>query len=164
VLTRSVAAAINEVNSTLTLTFQPMDSRVGEIMMRERLLAVLSASFGVLALLMAAVGLYGVTSYSVSLRRTEIGIRMALGATRASVIRLVLGRVSLVIGAGVFAGLAIGAWASRFIATLLYGLQPGDPVTLLMSAAVLTLVGAAAGWLPANRAARLDPASVLNES
>ena len=162
-LIRSVAAAIGEVNSTLTLRFEPLESRVAEALMRERLLAVLSASFGVLALLMAAVGLYGVTSYTVSLRRTEIGIRMALGATRGSVIRLVLSRVSLLIGLGIVVGLAAGAWASRFVETLLFDLQPGDPGTLLASAAVLALVGAAAGWLPANRASRLDPTVVLNE-
>jgi ABC-type antimicrobial peptide transport system permease subunit len=162
-LIKSVAAAIGEVNPTLTLTFEPLDSRVGEALLRERLLALLSASFGVLALVMAAVGLYGVTSYTVSLRRTEIGIRMALGATRGSVIRLVLSRVSVLIGVGILVGLAVGAWASRFVATLLYDLQPGDPLTLAMSAAVLAVVGAAAGWLPAHRASRLDPTAVLNE-
>ena len=99
-LTKSVAAAIGEINPTLALTFEPLDNRISDALTRERLLAILSAAFGVLALLMAAVGLYGVTSYAVSLRRTEIGIRMALGATRGSVIRLVLGRVSLLVGAG----------------------------------------------------------------
>ena len=151
-LTKSVAAAIGEINPTLALTFQPLDSQLGDTLMRERLLAILSASFGALALLMAAVGLYGVTSYAVNLRRTEIGIRMALGATRGSVIRLVLARVSLLIGAGIVVGLAIGALASRFVATLLYGLEPGDPGTLIASAATLALIGAIAGWLPANRA------------
>jgi putative ABC transport system permease protein len=88
---------------------------------------------------------------------------MALGATRGSVIRLVLARVSILIGAGVVAGLAIGAWASRFVATLLYGLEPGDPATLVAAAATLALIGAVAGWLPANRASRLDPAQVLHD-
>ena len=113
---------------------------------------------------MAAVGLYGVTSYAVNLRRAEIGIRMALGATRGSVIRLVLSRVSMLIGAGIVAGLAIGAWASRFVATLLYGLEPGDPATLAGAAATLALIGAVAGWLPANRASRLDPTQVLHDN
>jgi ABC-type antimicrobial peptide transport system permease subunit len=112
---------------------------------------------------MASVGLYGVTSYAVNLRRTEIVIRMALGATRGSVIRLVLARVSMLVGAGIVLGLAIGAWASRSVATLLYGLEPGDPGTLIASAATLALVGAVAGWLPANRASRLDPTQVLSD-
>jgi putative ABC transport system permease protein len=79
------------------------------------------------------------------------------------VIRLVLSRVSALIGAGIIVGLALGAWASRFVATLLYGLEPGDPVTLVASAATLALIGAAAGWLPANRASRLDPTQVLDD-
>jgi putative ABC transport system permease protein len=162
-LTKSVAAAIGEINATLALTFQPLDSQLGDTLMRERLLALLSASFGVLALLMAAIGLYGVTSYAVNLRRGEIGIRMALGATRGSVVRLVLARVSMLVGAGIVAGLAIGAFASRFVATLLYGLEPGDPVTLIASAATLALIGALAGWLPANRSSRLDPTEVLRD-
>jgi putative ABC transport system permease protein len=162
-LTKSVAAAIGEINPTLALTFYPLDTQVGDTLMRERLLAILSGSFGALALLMAAVGLYGVTSYAVNLRRAEIGIRMALGATRGSVIRLVLSRVSMLIGTGIVAGLALGAWASRFVATLLFGLQPGDPATLIASAVTLTLIGAVAGWLPANRASRLDPTKVLHD-
>jgi putative ABC transport system permease protein len=163
-LTRSVAAAVAELNPTLALTFSPLDAQVGDTLMRERLLAILSGSFGALALLMAAVGLYGVTSYAVNLRRAEIGIRMALGATRGSVIRLVLSRVSMLIGTGIVAGLALGAWASRFVATLLYGLEPGDPATLLAAAATLALIGAIAGWLPANRASRLDPTQVLHDN
>jgi len=163
-LTKSVAVAIGEMNSTLALTFYTLDSQLSDTLMRERLLAILSTSFGALALLMAAVGLYGVTSYAVNMRRTEIGIRMALGATRASVIRLVLARVSMLIGAGIVVGLAIGAWASRLVATLLYGLEPGDPGTLMASAATLALIGAVAGWLPANRASRLDPTQVLRDA
>ena len=162
-LTKSVGAAIGEINPTLALTFQPLDSQLSDTLMRERLLAVLSSSFGVLALLMAAVGLYGVTSYAVNLRRAEIGIRMTLGATRASVIGLVLARVSMLTGAGIVIGLAVGAWASRFVATLLYSLEPRDPTTLLASVATLACVSALAGWLPANRASRLDPTEVLRE-
>jgi predicted permease len=162
-LTKAVVAAIGEINPTLTMTFELLDSRIEATLTRERLLAILSAAFGVLALLMACIGLYGVTSYAVSLRRTEIGIRMALGAARASVIRLVLGRVALLVGAGIVAGLVIAASMARFVAGLLYGLQPGDPVTIAASSATLAVVGAAAGWLPAYRASRLDPTSVLRD-
>jgi putative ABC transport system permease protein len=162
-LTKGIAAAIGEVNPTLALTFEPLDSRVSATLTRDRLLAMLSAAFGVLALLMASIGLYGVTSYAVSLRRTEIGIRMALGATGASVIRLVLGRVALLVGGGIVVGLAAAAWVSRFVATLLYGLEPGDPVTLVASAATLALISGLAGWLPAHRASHLDPACVLRD-
>ena len=112
---------------------------------------------------MAAVGLYGVTAYAVSLRRTEIGIRMALGATRGAVLRLVLGRVSKLVGIGIVVGLALSAWASRFVTTLLYGLEPGDPLTLVWSAVALAAIGALAGWLPAHRASRLDPTKVLGD-
>jgi putative ABC transport system permease protein len=162
-LTKGVAAAIGEINPTLAITFRTLNSQLTDTLMRERLLAFLSASFGGLALVMAAIGLYGVTSYAVNLRRAEIGIRMALGATRGSVIGLVLARVSMVIGCGIVLGLAVGAWASRSVATLLNGLDPGDPVTLVASVATLACVSALAGWLPANRASRLDPTEVLRE-
>jgi predicted permease len=163
-LTKTVAAAVAEINPTLALTFQPLATQVNDALVQERLLALLSASFGALALLMAAVGLYGVTSYAVSMRRTEIGIRMALGATRAAIVRLVLRRVSMLVGIGIIAGLGLSAWASRFTSTLLHGLEPGDPITLLSAAATLASIGAVAGWLPARRAARLDPTTVLHDN
>ena len=163
-LTKSVAAAISEVNPTLALTIQPLDSIINDLLTRERLLALLSALFGLLAIVMAAIGLYGITSYAVNLRRSEIGIRMALGATRGSVVRLVLARVAMLTGTGIVLGLAIGSWASRFVATLLYGLEPGDPSTLAAAALTLALIAALAGWLPANRASRLDPTQALRES
>jgi predicted permease len=162
-LTKGVAAAISEVNPTLALTFEPLDRRVSETLTRERLLAILSAAFGVLALVMASIGLYGVTSYAVSLRRTEIGIRMALGAARSAVIGLVLRRVALLVAGGLVVGLAVAVWVSRFVATLLYGLQPRDPLTILAASATLALIAAVAGWLPAHHASRLDPTQVLRD-
>ncbi len=92
---------------------------------------MLSGFLGALALLLAGLGLYGVMSYAVSRRRTELGIRLALGAAPRAVVRLVLARVGLLVGAGVVAGAAASLWLSRFVAPLLYGLQPRDPVTLL---------------------------------
>ncbi len=162
-LTKTIAAAVAEVDPTLALTFKPLADQVGETLLQERLLAWLSACFGALALLIAAIGLYGVTSYAVSLRRHEIGIRMALGATRTAVLQLVLGRVWLLMAIGVVTGLAISAWAGRFVTTLLYGLEPTDQITLVAAAIVLSAVGTLAGWLPAHRASRLDPTTVLRQ-
>jgi predicted permease len=163
-LARSVGAAINEVNGDLALTYRPLVDQVNASLTQERLVAMLSGFFGGLALLLAGLGLYGVTSYAVSRRRTEIGIRMALGAAPAGVVRLVLSRVSLLVGIGVIAGAGVSVWASKFVATLLYGLEPRDPVTLVGSAVTLAVVGALAGWLPARRASRIDPAEVLRDS
>jgi putative ABC transport system permease protein len=164
VLTRIIADAIGRVNKDLTLTFRPLSDQVNASLTQERVVAMLSGFFGALALLLAALGLYGVTSYAVSRRRTEIGIRMALGAAPESVIRLVLARVSLLVGIGVLVGAGISVWASQFVAPLLYGLEPRDPATLAGSSAVFALVGAIAGWLPARRASRIDPAEVLRDS
>jgi len=163
-LARSVGAAINDVNRDLALTFRPLADQVDASLTQERVVAILAGFFGALALLLAGLGLYGVTSYAVSRRRTEIGIRMALGAAPAGVVRLVLARVTLLVGLGVIVGAGVSIWAATFVETLLYGLHPRDPVTLVVSAAVLGAVGALAGWLPARRASRIDPAEVLRDS
>ena len=119
--------------------------------------------FGGLALLLAALGLYGVTSYAVSTRRTEIGIRMALGANPAGVVRLVLWRVASLVLAGVAAGAALSLWASRFVAALLYGLEPRDPATFVTAAVVLCAIGLLAGWLPRVARQGSNPTVVLRE-
>jgi predicted permease len=162
-LTQGVAAAIGDINRDLSLTFRPLADQVNASMIQERLVAMLSGFFGALALLLAGLGLYGVTSYAVSRRRTEIGIRMALGAAPAGVVRLVLRRVAVLMGVGVVAGAGASLWASRFVAALLYGTQPWDMSTLGGAIAVLVVIGALAGFLPARRAARIDPARVLRE-
>jgi len=146
------------------MTFRPLVDQVDASLTQERVVAMLAAFFGALALLLAALGLYGVTSYAVSRRRTEIGIRMALGAEPAGVVRLVLSRVFVLVGLGVIVGVGLSWWASKFVATLLYGLEPRDPMTLVGAVGLLAAVGAFAGWLPAWRAARIDPAEVLRES
>jgi putative ABC transport system permease protein len=163
-MARSVSAALTAVDHDLVFTLRPMTDQVSASLTQERLIAMLSGFFGTLALLLAGLGLYGVTSYAVSRRRTEIGIRMALGAAPATVVRLVLTRVSILVGIGVLVGAGVSVWASKFVATLLYGLEPRDPVTLVGSAAMLAAVGALAGWLPARRASRIDPAQVLRDS
>jgi putative ABC transport system permease protein len=162
-LTKSVAAAIADIHPDFALTFRPLATQVHDTLVQERLLAMLSGFFGALALLLAGVGLYGVTSYGVSMRRVEIGIRMALGATRSGVVRLILRRVLLLVTGGIALGLVVSVWASQFVATLLFGLEPRDPVTFVTAAAVLATIGAIAGWLPAYRASRIEPRNVLSD-
>jgi putative ABC transport system permease protein len=163
-LTRSVAAAIRDVNPDFALTFRPRADQVNASLTQERMIAMLSGFFGGLALLLAGLGLYGVTSYNVTRRRAELGVRMALGAAPAVVIRLVLARVSALVAAGVAVGAALALGAARFVTALLYGLEPRDPATLVGAVVTLAAVGALAGWLPAYRASRIDPAEVLRES
>jgi ABC-type antimicrobial peptide transport system permease subunit len=136
---------------------------VGAAAARERLLATLSGFFGALALLLAALGLYGVTAYAVARRRVELGIRMALGTTPAGIVRLVLARVAVLVAGGVAAGAAVAWWAASLVGSLVHGLTPHDPVTLAGAAALLAGVALVAGGLPARRAARLSPARVLHD-
>jgi ABC-type antimicrobial peptide transport system permease subunit len=133
-------------------------------MIQERLIASLSGFFGGLALLLAAMGLYGVMSYSVVRRRNEIGIRMALGAAPARVMRMVLSHVAGLTVLGVLLGIGIAAGAARFINSLLYGLVGHDATMIAIAGATLGLAGAVAGYLPARRAARVDPMTALRDS
>jgi putative ABC transport system permease protein len=163
-LSHSVATAIADVNSALAVTFLPMTSLVNASLTQERVIATLSGFFGGLALLLAGLGLYGVTAYAVSRRRSEIGIRMALGAPPSGVVRLVFARVARLVGAGVIAGILVSLWLSRFVESLLFGMTSRDPMTLAAAALVLTIVGAVAGWIPARRASRIDPGRVLRDA
>jgi predicted permease len=163
-LARGVASALTTADPDLVFAFRPLTDQVSASLTQERVIAMLAGFFGVLALLLAALGLYGVTAYAVSRRRTEIGIRIALGAARAGVVRLVLGRVTMLVCAGLLLGTGVSVWASRLAASLLYGVDARDPLTLVGAAVILAAVGALAGWLPAWRASRIDPAVVLRDS
>jgi predicted lysophospholipase L1 biosynthesis ABC-type transport system permease subunit len=163
-LTRGIAQAVTGVDRDLSLTFRLLETQVNSALTQERLVALLSGFFGGLALLLAGLGLYGVTAYAVSRRRAELGIRMALGAAPGGVVRLVLRRVAWVIGIGIVAGALATWWAARLAGTLLYGVQPRDPATFAGAALVLVAIGLLAGWLPARRAARIDPVDVLREA
>ncbi|MGH9310422.1 MAG: FtsX-like permease family protein, partial [Vicinamibacterales bacterium] len=162
-LANTLTEAIGRVDGNLALTFRPLAAYVDGALVRERILAMLSGFFGALALLLAGIGLYGMTSYSVTQRSSEIGIRMALGANAPDVAWLVLGRVALLVTLGIALGGALSLWASRFVATLLYGLEPRDPATFIGAALVLVVIGALAAWLPARRATRIDPARALRQ-
>jgi hypothetical protein len=166
-LTKPLASAFSEVNKDLAITFRPLAEQVNAALTQERLVAMLSGFFGALALLLAGLGLYGVTSYNVSRRRAEIGIRMALGARPSGVVRMVLLRVALLVTVGVIAGGALSLWAAGYFAaslgSMLYGLELRDASTLATAAVVLGMIGACAGMIPAARAARIDPARVLRE-
>jgi predicted permease len=162
-LTRGIVTAVGAVDPRLSLTFRLFSEQVGATMMRERLVAWLSAFFGGLALLLAGIGLHGVTAYSVSRRRTEIGVRMALGAEASGVVRMVLGRALRLAGWGVAIGVAASLAGAQLLRSLLFGLEPRDLPTLLAAAATLLAVCLLSAGLPARRASRIDPVEVLRE-
>jgi predicted permease len=138
-----------------------MESRVNESLFAERMIAVLCACFGALATILASLGLYGVTAFSVTRRTREIGIRMALGAGRGSVLRMVLTEVAWLCLAGVGLGVPLAIGLSRYLVSQLYGIAPTDSATLIFAALTMMGVSLAAGFLPARRAATVDPTIAL---
>jgi predicted permease len=162
-LRSAVAAAIREVHPQIALSFDTMQSQVWQTVQTEALMATLTGSFGILAGTIAAVGLYGVMSYLVSRRRNEIGIRMALGADRRAVVRMIFRESAALLAIGVAVGAALAVAAGRAAGAMLYGLTPADPATMAQAVAVLLMVSALATYIPAERAARIDPMRALRE-
>ena len=160
-LTRAVADAIVHVEPNASLTFRPLSAFIAGALVRERLLAMLSGFFAGLALLLAGMGLYGVTAYTVNRRKAEIGIRVALGAQSSRVVAMMMRKIALPVALGVVLGAALSYWAAQYVATLLYGLDARDPVTFAAAAVFLVAVSAVAAWLPARNAAAVDPSQVL---
>ena len=140
---------------------EPLDAQVGRTLIQERMLAALGASFGALALLLAAVGLYGLLAYAVARSTSEIGIRIALGARRGEVLGWVLQRAVRLLACGIAVGIPAAWAASRLIGSMLFGLRGTDAVTTLAASALLGLTALAAALLPALRAARVDPLVAL---
>jgi predicted permease len=161
---RGVINAIAAVDPALTISVQTVTEQLNVFYIRERLLAQLSVFFGAFALFLAGLGLYAVTAYAVGRRRVEIGIRMAIGAEPASVRQMILCRVMLLAGLGVLTGAVASFWAVQVVRTLLYQIPPRDMATFALAGLLLVMVAAIAGWLPARRAAHLDPAVVLREN
>jgi putative ABC transport system permease protein len=157
----AVKRVLSEINPAVTVSFQGFKPMIEATILRERLMATLSGFFGLLALLLACIGLYGVLSYSVASRTNEIGIRMALGAGRRDVFCLVLREALWLVIAGVAVGLPIIFAVTRLASTLLFGLTPTDPVSLLLAALLMLAVAMMAGYLPSRQATRVDPMVAL---
>src|SRR5579864_3440932 len=159
----ALKSAIQAINPAIIVELSVFRTQIRESLLRERLMATLSGFFSFLAALLAAIGVYGVMSYMVARRRNEIGIRMALGANGSDVAKIVLREAAILLGSGLAAGILLalaGAWTAR---SMLFGLQPYDPLTTILAIVALALVAVAASYLPARRAARLDPMAALRD-
>jgi predicted permease len=162
-LASTLTEAVRTVDGGLTTTFRSLDRDVSASLAQERLLATLAGFFGVLALLLSAIGLYGVTSFVVSRRRAEIAVRVALGGRPSEILRALLTRIAACVLAGTAVGLLAAIWLGRFVTPLLYGLEPGDPATLAASTVLLACIAGIAALLPAWRGTRVDPAQALRQ-
>jgi predicted permease len=157
-----VRRAAREIDPNLPIpSGRPLEDLLDERMVQDRLLARLSIAFGVVALLLAAIGLYGVLSYGVARRTNEIGIRKALGARHGAVMAMILRETGLLLVVGLAAGVALSALGMRLITSRLYGLAPTDARAFAIAVAVLAAVALVAAWLPAYRASRVDPLVAL---
>jgi len=164
-LANSYRSVVQGLDPSLPLIrIQSMDDAFGAAIVRPRFLTLLLSIFAALALALAAVGTYGILSYLVSQRTQEIGIRMALGADRATILRLVMRRGLLLAVAGIGVGLAASFAATRLMASLLFNVEPTDPATLAAVAAIIVVVATLACLVPAWRATRVDPLVVMRET
>jgi hypothetical protein len=162
-LVASIRAEATAIHPSILLRVQPLPSQLHAALVRERLTASLSAIFGLMASLLAAIGVHGVMAYSAARRTGEIGVRIALGATREAVIRLMLRDAGVVIGCGLAAGVGLALLLGRSIDSLLFGLRTTDRLTLISATVALAGIALLASYLPARRASRLDPMSALRQ-
>jgi putative ABC transport system permease protein len=158
---KSVKDTITGVSPEIDIQFRVLHTQIRETLIQDELMATLCGFFGTLAMLLAAIGLYGVLSYTVAQRTNEIGIRMALGAQRGKVMRLILREVAVLIGIGIVAGTLITLAAGKAAGSLLFELKPRDPVTLFLAAILLAAIGFAASFIPARKATKVDPMVAL---
>jgi predicted permease len=160
-LMASVKQTLGEMNPGIDLEFKVFKTQIHNSLLQDELMARLSGFFGFLAALLAAIGLYGVISYMVVQRTREIGIRMAIGADRVAVVRMILREAGMLTVAGLVIGTGLALGAAQAAKSLLYGLKPRDPLTLVIAIVTLSAVAALASFLPAYRASRLDPLEAL---
>jgi hypothetical protein len=161
---RLIRDAARELDSSLPLySAGTLVARLDLPLFPARMAAAALGAFGVLALILAATGIYGVMAYAISRRTREIGIRMAIGASQGQVLAIVARRAVLLIGSGTLAGLAVALAAGRFLGSILYGVRPGDPLTLGIVLAMMLAIAALACWIPARRAIRINPVTALRQ-
>ncbi|HEV2669204.1 MAG TPA: FtsX-like permease family protein, partial [Blastocatellia bacterium] len=153
--------ALGAANPRIAFYFKVFKTQIRESLIRERLMATLSGFFGALAALLASIGLYGVLSYAVAQRTQEIGVRLALGADRGRIVKMIMREATLLLAIGLAAGIVLALAAAKTAGALLYGLRPHDPATYLLAVTLLAAVAAAASYLPARRASRVDPMVAL---
>jgi len=158
----AIRAAVREQQADVPVVgMKTLESQMEESLVTERIVATLSSAFGALATVLAIIGLYGVMAYMVTRRSREIGIRMALGARGSNVAWLVMREVVALVGAGIAVGLPAAYTLTRVVRTQLYGVEPGDALSLAAATLLLAAVALLAGYLPARRAASYDPVKVL---
>jgi predicted permease len=160
---KAIENAVAAVNGEIPIEIHTLTAQVDESMTRERMLATLSAFFGALALLLATIGLYGTLSYLVAQRRIEFGIRMALGATSRSILKLVMRNVATLLIGGIVTGIGLSLATTRLLSALLFGIEARDPATIAVSGALIAAVSLAAGLLAARRATRIEPVVALRQ-
>ena len=160
-LLNSVKDEIAGANPEINIQFQLLRTQIHDSLLQDEEMATLCGFFGGLALLLAALGLYGVLSYTVAQRTNEIGIRMALGSQRSGVIGLILGEVAVLVAIGLAVGVGLTLAGSKAASSMLFGLKPRDPLTLVLTVLILAAIGFGASYLPARRASRLDPMTAL---
>jgi predicted permease len=161
VIADSIKRSLAEKHPEVEVSVSSFQGTIRNGLMRERLLALLSGFFGVLAVLLGTIGLYGVISYLVTQRRNEIGIRLALGASRGQVVRMIIGEAGILLIFGIAIGTVLSLAAGRTAESLLFGLKSSDPLTLAAAIALLVAVCALASFIPARRASQLDPMTAL---
>ena len=160
----SIRGAVREIDPSIALfATGSMEDQLSLDFLRPAVAAITLSAFGILALVLSATGIYGVMAYAVSRRTREIGIRMAIGATQAQVLASVARSAATLIGTGLVVGLAMALGAGRLLERILYGVKPSDPVTFAIVFAIMLGVGAAATFLPARRATRIDPMQALRQ-
>jgi ABC-type antimicrobial peptide transport system permease subunit len=160
-LAANVKRRLSQKFSEMIMEFVDFQGRIQDGLVRERMMAILSGFFGGLAAVLAMVGLYGVVSYVVASRRNEIGIRVALGARKEQVIGMVMRDAARLLVFGIVVGAALSLIAGQSASALLFGLKPYDPATLLAAGGLLAVIAAGASFIPARRAASLDPMTAL---
>ena len=162
-LVAAMRTTLGQISPEMSYSFRFFDTWIQASLLSERLMATLAAIFGALAIVLTAIGLYGVISYTVARRTSEIGVRIALGANHRAVMTLILGEAAVVLAAGLALGTILSLATARAATTLLFGLKPYDPLTLAVAAVAIAIITIAAGYLPARRAAALNPVTALRQ-